>query len=60
MAGLYLFDTDAHTWARSMADLLIDANAQATAARTPSQTSLNDPTSPTSAAGTAAPRQGLH
>ena len=33
LAGLYHFDPDGQVWARSMADLLIDANAQATAAR---------------------------
>ena len=42
LAGLYRFDPDGQVWARSMADLLIDANAQATAARTPAR-----PASPT-------------
>ena len=34
LAGLYRFDPDGQVWARSMAGLLIDANAAATAART--------------------------
>jgi len=42
LAGLYRFDPDGQVWARSMADLLIDANAQATAARVAGQASLND------------------
>ena len=42
LAGLYRFDPDGQIWARSMADLLIDANAQATAARAAGQASLND------------------
>ena len=42
LAGLYRFDPDGQVWARSMADLLIDANAQATAARAAGQASLND------------------
>jgi len=33
LAGLYRFDPDGQVWARSMADLLIHANAKATAAR---------------------------
>ncbi|MGH3191130.1 MAG: IS66 family transposase [Streptosporangiaceae bacterium] len=33
LAGLYRFDPDGQIWARAMADLLIDANAAATAAR---------------------------
>ncbi len=33
LAGLYRFDPDGQLWARSMADLLIDANAAASAAR---------------------------
>jgi len=41
LAGLYRFDPDGQIWARSMADLLIDANAQATAARTAGQASLS-------------------
>jgi len=40
LAGLYRFDPDGQLWARSMADLLIDANAQATAARAAGQASL--------------------
>ena len=55
LAGLYRFDPDGQVWARSMADLLIDANAQATAARAAGQASLNDACPPASAAGTAAP-----
>jgi transposase len=42
LAGLYRFDPDGQVWARSMADLLIDANAQATAARTAGRASLSD------------------
>ncbi|HXZ74069.1 MAG TPA: transposase, partial [Streptosporangiaceae bacterium] len=42
LAGLYRFDPDGQVWARSMADLLIDANAQATAARAAGQASLDD------------------
>ena len=42
LAGLYRFDPGGQVWARSMADLLIDANAQATAARAAGQASLND------------------
>ena len=41
LAGLYRFDPEGQLWARSMADLLIDANAQATAARGP-EASLDD------------------
>ena len=33
LAGLYRFDPDGQLWPRAMADLLIDANAAATAAR---------------------------
>jgi transposase len=42
LAGLYRFDPDGQVWARSMADLLIDANALATAARAAGQASLSD------------------
>ncbi len=42
LAGLYRFDPDGQVWARSMADLLIDANAAATAARNAGQASLSD------------------
>jgi len=42
LAGLYRFDPDGQVWARSMADLLIDANATATAARSVGQGSLSD------------------
>ena len=42
LAGLYRFDPDGQVWARSMADLLIDASAPATAARTAGQASLSD------------------
>ena len=41
LAGLYRFDPGGQVWARSMADLLIDANAQATAARTAGHASLS-------------------
>ena len=42
LAGLYRFDPDGQVWARSMADLLIDANATATADRSAGQGSLSD------------------
>src|SRR5437588_10293206 len=42
LAGLYRFDPDGQICARSIADLLIDANAQAPAARAAAQASLND------------------
>ena len=42
LAGLYRFDPDGQVWARSMADLLIDANAAANAARSAGQASLSD------------------
>ena len=42
LAGLYRFDPDGQVWARSMADLLLDANATATAARAAGHDSLND------------------
>jgi transposase len=42
LAGLYRFDPDGQLWARSMADLLIDANARAGAARAAGQASLGD------------------
>jgi transposase len=42
LAGLHRFDPDGQVWARSMADLLIDANARATAARSAGQASLSD------------------
>ena len=42
LAGLYRFDPDGQVWARSMADLLIDANAAASAARSAGQASLSD------------------
>jgi transposase len=42
LAGLYRFDPGGQVWARSMADLLIDANAAATAARSAGQASLSD------------------
>jgi transposase len=41
LAGLYRFDPDGQVWARSMADLLIRANKQATTARAAGQASLN-------------------
>ena len=56
LAGLYRFDPDGQVWARSMADLLIDANAAATAARTACEASLSDAcAAPASGPGTAAP-----
>ncbi len=42
LKGLYEFDPDGQLWARSMADLLIWANKQATAARAAGQASLSD------------------
>jgi transposase len=42
LAGLHRFDPDGQLWARSMADLLIDANAAAAAARAGGQASLGE------------------
>ena len=42
LAGLHRFDPDGQVWARSMADLLIDANARAGTARRGGQASLSD------------------
>ena len=42
LAGLYRFDPHGQLWARSMADLLIDANAKAAAARSAGQANLSD------------------
>lgn len=42
LKDLYDFDPEGQLWARSMADLLIDANAQATAARAAGQSRLSD------------------
>jgi transposase len=42
LAGLYRFDPDGQVWARSMADLLLDANARAGAARRAGQAALSD------------------
>jgi transposase len=42
LAGLYRFDPDGQVWARSMADLLIDANRKATAARAAGRARLSD------------------
>ncbi len=42
LAGLYRFDPDGQVWARAMADLLIDANAAATAARSSGQARLDE------------------
>jgi transposase len=42
LAALYKFDPDGQVWARSMADLLITANKQATAARAAGQAGLSD------------------
>ena len=56
LAGLYRFDPDGQVWARSMADLLIDANAAATAARSAWRRPASaTPTWRASAPGTAAP-----
>jgi transposase len=41
LAGLYRFDPDGQVWARSMADLLIWANKQATATRAAGQARLS-------------------
>src|SRR5487761_1514678 len=42
LAGLHRFDPEGQVWARSMADLLLDANARAGAARAAGQASLGD------------------
>jgi transposase len=42
LAGLHRFDPDGQAWARSMADLLPDANARAAAARSAGQARLSD------------------
>ena len=42
LRDLYTFDPDGQVWARSMADLLIHANAAATAGRAPGQPRLCD------------------
>jgi transposase len=42
LAGLHRFDPAGQAWARSMADLLIDANARAGTARRAGQASLSD------------------
>jgi hypothetical protein len=42
LRDLYTFDPEGQVWARSMADLLITANAQATAARAAGQARLAD------------------
>lgn len=42
LAGLHRFDPEGQVWARSMADLLLDANAQAAAARAAGHGSLSD------------------
>ena len=42
LAGLYRFDPDGQLWARAMADLLIDANAAANAARSSGQARLSE------------------
>jgi transposase len=42
LKDLYDFDQQGQIWARSMADLVIDANAQATAARAAGQPRLSD------------------
>ena len=41
LAGLYRFDPDGQVWARSMADLLLDANAKAAAARAAGRAGLS-------------------
>ena len=55
LAGLYRFDPDGQVWARSMADLLIDANAAASAARSVARPASATPTWRASGPGTAAP-----
>jgi hypothetical protein len=40
--GLHRFDPDGQAWARSMADLLHDANARAASARRAGHVSLSD------------------
>jgi transposase len=42
LRDLYTFDPDGQVWARSMADLLVTANAKATAARAAGRQRLND------------------
>jgi len=42
LRGVYEFDPDGQVWARSMADLLIHANAKATAARSAGKNRLDD------------------
>src|SRR6266581_192395 len=42
LAGLYRFDPEGQVWARAMADLLIDANARASAARAGGQARLDE------------------
>src|SRR5487761_281354 len=42
LAGLHRFDPGGQLWARAMADLLIDANAAATAARAAGRASLDE------------------
>lgn len=42
LAGLHRFDPQGQLWARSMADLLLDANARAGAARRAGQATLSD------------------
>jgi transposase len=41
LAGLYRLDPDGQVWARSMADLLLDANAKAAAARAAGRAALS-------------------
>ena len=55
LAGLYRFDPQGQLRARSMADLLIDANARAAAARTAGHAASMKPSSRASAPGTGAP-----
>ena len=55
LRDLYTFDPDGQVWARSMADLLIHANAAATAARAAGQPPAHASNWPRSAPGTAAP-----
>src|SRR5260370_38273046 len=42
LAGLYRFDPEGQLWARPMADLLLDANAKAVAARAAARPILYD------------------
>ena len=56
LAGLYRFDRHGQVWARSMADLLIDVNAAATAATWPGPGQTGRPRGPGGACPAAASR----